>query len=135
MTIEASDWEVQTLEPLSWIEVHGVVSGGSLALAEVVDLAEMGVPEQLGWDDRVDLGVSADRGRHRAVVLTTVNHLNDFLYNLTLSDSQGDTDNLGVTGYHRFYTEDRGWVIASELFLWRIGSHRQRRCDGDELDS
>lgn len=49
------------------------------------------------------------------VVLTTVSHLNDFVFTLTLSDSQGNSDNLGVTGYHKFYTEDRGWVSASEL--------------------
>jgi hypothetical protein len=51
------------------------------------------------------------------VVLTTVSHLNNFVFNLTLADGQGHMDNLGVTGWHKFYTEDRGWVSASELYL------------------
>jgi Pretoxin HINT domain len=53
-------------------------------------------------------------------VLTTVSHLNSFVYDLTLNDDQGDADTLGVTGYHRFYTEDRGWVVVSELNLGEV---------------
>ena len=49
------------------------------------------------------------------VVLTTVNHLNNYVFNLTLTDASGADDTIGITGYHKVYTEDRGWVQAYDL--------------------
>lgn len=53
------------------------------------------------------------------VVVTTVSHLSAYLFDVTLA-GQDATDVLGVTGYHRFYTEDRGWVTADQLALGEI---------------
>jgi hypothetical protein len=49
------------------------------------------------------------------VVLATVSHLNDDVYNLTMTDANGNSTTIGVTGYHKIYTEDRGWVDADAL--------------------
>jgi len=117
VTISSGDWEVQALEPVSWIEAHRIAGGTVLPLEEVVDLAEMGVPEGLlGTVQSVSACPPIESGYGR-VVLATVSHLNNFVYDLTLSDGDGYADSLGVTGYHKFYTEDRGWVSASELYL------------------
>jgi hypothetical protein len=64
------------------------------------------------------------------VVLTTVNHLNNFVFDLTLT-ANGAIDTLGVTGTHRIYTEDRGWIAASELTQGEV----VRTANGDAVVS
>ncbi len=49
------------------------------------------------------------------VVLSTIEHLGEDLYELTLHSADGTMDALGVTAPHRFYSESRGWVAAAEL--------------------
>ncbi len=115
ITIEAGDWEVQTLEPLRWIRRHHLTNGSSLLLSDVLDLAEMDVPNNLvGRVDLISACMAIAKGRGR-VVLTTVSHLNDFVFHLTLDEASGQADTIGITGYHKVYTEDRGWVDADDL--------------------
>ena len=53
------------------------------------------------------------------VVLTTVNHLNPYVFELRLADSNGHAETVRSTGYHKFYSADRrGWVSVEKL---RIG--------------
>jgi hypothetical protein len=104
--------EIQTLEPAALLEAEHARAGSVVAVP--LDLEEMGVP---GHEARV-VSVSACppvQGGAGRVVLTTINHLNGFVFDLTLRDSSGQGSTLGVTGWHKFYTEDRGWVSASEL--------------------
>jgi hypothetical protein len=43
-------------------------------------------------------------------------HDNDYVFNLTLADASGQLHTLGVSGWHKFFSEDcQGWVSASEL--------------------
>ena len=85
-----------------------------------VDVAEMGVPDGLtGMVESVSDCPVIEAGPGR-VVLTTVSHLNTYVFDLTLSDSQGNSDTLGVTGYHKFYTEDRGWVTVDQLAMGEL---------------
>lgn len=50
------------------------------------------------------------------VILTTVSHLNRFVFRLTVKDASGKSETLGVTGYHKFYSETRkAWVSAKDL--------------------
>jgi RHS repeat-associated protein len=115
VTINAGDWRLQTLEPLSWVAQHHLASGRALRLADIVDVAEMGVPERLtGIVESVGACPPIDRGPGR-VVLTTVTHLNNYVFHLTLDGSAGREDTLGVTGYHRFYSESRGWEPVDQL--------------------
>ena len=115
VTITVDDWQVQTLQPLTWIESHNLDDGDQIDLTEIVDLQEMGVPEGLsGTVDSISACPDIETGSGR-VVLMTVSHLNSDVYTLTLTDGDGMTDNLGITGTHRVYTEDRGWVQAQDL--------------------
>ncbi len=123
--IKAGDWEVQALEPLSWIVAHNANAGSWLRLSDIVDLAEMGASDDLwGQIEAVEACPNIEAGPGR-VVLTTVSHLNNYVFDLTLTDASGHGDALGVTGYHRFYTEDRGWVTADQLYLGELirGEH------------
>jgi hypothetical protein len=125
ITAANGDWQVQTLVPLSWIEAHHLDQGSQLDLSEVVDLAEMGVPDGLvGTVVSVAACPTIAAGDGR-VVTTTVSHSNDDVYQLTLQNDSGRTDTMGVTAYHRVYTEDRGWVDASDLALGELvrGDH------------
>jgi hypothetical protein len=44
VTIDAGDWQVEALEPLSWIRSHRLTAGSAEALSDYVDLTEMGAP-------------------------------------------------------------------------------------------
>lgn len=94
---------------------NGIEVGGLIPLDTVLDLKELGVPDGLEGSV-VSIGdcPSIETGAGR-VVLTTVNHLNNFVFNLTLKDAHGKSDTIGVTGWHKIYSEQRGWVSVSEL--------------------
>jgi RHS repeat-associated protein len=125
------DWQVQTLVPLKWLRQHHAHTGGEIYLSEVTDVKEMGVPEDLeGSILSIGACPQIEDGPGR-VVLTTVNHSNNFVYTLTLTDSDGRADSIGITGYHRVYTEDRGWVIASQLVQGEV----VRTAEGDAVVS
>jgi len=84
-------------------------------LSKVVGLKEMGVPDGLvGTIGSIEGCPTIADGPGR-VVLTTVNHLNNYVFNLTLTNASGADDTIGITGYHKVYTEDRGWVQAYDL--------------------
>ena len=47
------------------------------------------------------------------VVLTTINHLNRHVRELTVEDDRGWREAVRPTGFHKFYREgDRAWVSA-----------------------
>ena len=76
---------------------------------------EMGVPQGLsGTVDSISACPAIETGSGR-VVLMTVSHLNSYVFTLTLTGSSGVTDNIGITGYHKVYSEARGWVNTCEL--------------------
>jgi len=49
------------------------------------------------------------------VVLTTVNHLSNFLFELVVRDHDRATADIKVTGWHKLYREPDGWVPAYQL--------------------
>ena len=51
------------------------------------------------------------------VVPTTVNHLNDDLFQLGLENSTGASKTLGVPGYHPFHDVTDGWTQTQNLHL------------------
>jgi hypothetical protein len=55
------------------------------------------------------------------VVLTTGNHANDCVFNLTLTGADGTSHVLGVTGFNNIYSQSRDWVSASELKISKNG--------------
>jgi hypothetical protein len=108
--------EVETLQESQWIESQHAVPGAAVPLP--VDLVEMGMPATLrARVVAVEPCPSIAQGPGR-VVLTTINHLNRYVFRLSLIDSSGRTETVGVTGFHKFYSEDRKtWVEVEDLHL------------------
>ena len=107
---------IDTLQPVQWLAAHGVRVGGEAPIP--LDLAEMGVPpEQTGRVIDIQPCPPIESGTGR-VVLTTVNHLNQDVRELTLRDAKGREEAVRPTGLHKFYSVTRGqWLSASELQL------------------
>jgi hypothetical protein len=106
--------EVETLQEPQWIESQHAVPGAMVPLP--VDLVEMGMPASLrARVVAIEPCPPIAKGPGR-VVLTTINHLNRYVFRLGLTDSSGRTETIGVTGFHKFYSEDRKtWVSVEDL--------------------
>lgn len=105
--------EVQTLQPLAWLAAHHATVGSRVPIP--LDLREMGVPPMSADVLAVEPCPPIEAGPGR-VVLTTVNHLNNFLFDLKVNGERGPPQNLEVTGWHKLYSEDRGaWASVCEL--------------------
>ncbi len=108
------DINVETLQPPEWVEAHGARVDATVPLP--LDLAEMGLPADLRA--RVIANEACPPLGHGTgrVVLTTVNHLNCDLVELTLRGAHGPEETVRPTGLHRFYrASDTAWVHAHEL--------------------
>lgn len=108
-----NEMRVRTLQPQSWLTAHGARVGATVPLP--LDLEEMGVSPQ----PAVVLGIepcSPIETKPGRVVLTTVNHLNVFLFDLTLRDGTAQPELVQVNGWHELYSEDRrAWLSVCEL--------------------
>lgn len=105
---------VQTLQPWQWIQQHEAHVGAFAPLP--LDALEMGLPEGMtGTVDDILPCPEFEQGRGR-IVLTTVNHLNNNVIELTLQNEAGKRETLRPTGTHKFYSVSSGeWLSASEL--------------------
>ncbi len=108
------DVNVETLVPPEWLEKNHVRVGAMVPLP--LDLVEMGLPDDLQAKVlSVEPCPPIKPGLGR-VVLTTVNHLNNYVFGLTLASGDGRRETLRPTGFHKFYSESRGgWVSAENL--------------------
>jgi len=108
------DINVETLQPLKWIDAVGARVGAMVPLP--LDLVEMGLPgdlqaEVMSVDPCPHIRAGAGR-----VVLTTVNHLNNYVLELTIRSARGHETIICPTGFHKFYRpRDEAWVSAQEL--------------------
>jgi hypothetical protein len=106
--------EVETLQPAEWIAEHGAHVGAEVTLP--LDLQEMGLREDIkalviANEPCPDLPAGSGR-----VVLTTVSHLNNDVWQLDVVDSQGESQQIRPTGLHKFYSATRdAWVSAMDL--------------------
>lgn len=106
---------IQTLQSPQWIEENHAAPGAQVPTP--LDLQEMGMQQETATVISIEPCPPIKPGPGR-VVLTTVNHLNQFLFNLTVVDAQGRRETIGVTGWHKIFSETRDhWVSASELQL------------------
>ncbi|MBC8355771.1 MAG: hypothetical protein H8E66_27660, partial [Planctomycetes bacterium] len=105
---------VETLQPWQWLHENEVHVGGKAPLP--LDAEEMGLTGNYTCKVLDILPIpELERGPGR-VVLTTVNHLNRDVRELTLRDTNGTEETLRPTGNHKFYSVSRGeWLAASEL--------------------
>jgi hypothetical protein len=108
------DIHVETLQPPEWLASHQVKEGAMVPLP--LDLVEMGMPEDLQGEVLAIEPCPPIKAGPGRVVLTTVNHLNAYVLELTVENSQGHRDTIRPTGFHRFYrASDEQWVSAEDL--------------------
>ena len=108
------DINVETLQPPEWIKQHDVRIGATVPLP--LDLVEMGLPRDLAATViAIERCPEINDGAGR-VVLTTINHLNRFVFELTIKDGTGHSETVRTTGFHKFYSASRSdWISAAEL--------------------
>ncbi|MGI6416364.1 MAG: polymorphic toxin-type HINT domain-containing protein [Thermoguttaceae bacterium] len=112
---------IETLQGPEWIAAHRATVGARVPLP--LDLQEMGLPGSLRavvTANEPCPPVASGPGR---VVLTTVNHLNASVLELTLVDGRGRQERLRPTGSHKFFSDDRREFVAAEEL--REGEHLQ----------
>ena len=110
------DIHIASIQPTAWIDEHRVHVGGWAPAP--LDAMEMGLPDDL-QAKVVDIQpcptIRPGAGR---IVLTTVNHLNSDVRELTLRDPLGTEEKLRPTATHKFYSVSRGeWLSAEELVV------------------
>jgi hypothetical protein len=105
---------IETLQSPEWIELWGAKVGADVP--PPLDLVEMGLSE--GLKSTVVANEPCPRlqpGPGR-LVLTTVNHLNPDVWELTAVNATGVEESLRPTGFHKFYSETRrDWVSTKEI--------------------
>jgi hypothetical protein len=107
------DTQIQTLQPPVWLQEQHVAVGARVAVP--LDLEEMGVPDAPAEVLAIAPCPKIDDGPGR-VVLTTVNHLNNFLFDLKVQGERAPPQALKVTGWHKLYSQDRqDWVSVCDL--------------------
>jgi hypothetical protein len=108
------DVNVETLQSPAWLRDHDVRVGSFVPIP--MDLAEMGLPEGLQAKVlAIERCPPVDEGAGR-VVLTTINHLNADVIELTVETVDGRRETFQPTGSHKLYrASDNRWVSACEL--------------------
>lgn len=108
------DIHVETLQSPEWLAGHAAQVGSSVPIP--LDLAEMGLPADLPAKVLANDPCPPLQPGPGRVVLTTVNHLNRDVYELTVASPTGTAETIRPTGFHKFYRPaDDAWVIAKEL--------------------
>jgi hypothetical protein len=123
--ISAGDWQIEALRPIAWLAAHNIFPKAYVRIGKVVDVGEMGAPSGLvGKVESIEPCPPIADGPGR-VVLTTVSHRDDFVFDLTLRDARGKSETIGVTGHHRFFDEMSGWTEVKDLRFGRVlrGAH------------
>jgi hypothetical protein len=108
---------VQTLQSPQWLaETHAAV-GAMVPLP--LDLKEMGEPQFSAEVMAIDTCPAIQQGAGR-VVLTTVNHLNAFLFDLAVNSERGPPQTIEVTGWHKLYSESQQWTSVCDLKVGEV---------------
>jgi hypothetical protein len=107
---------VETLQPPEWFAEHEARVGAWVPLP--LDLVEMGLPDGLKARVIANEPCPSIPPRSGRLVLTTVNHLNDDVRELTVEDESGRRESFRPTGLHRFFREVGGlWVATRDLWV------------------
>ncbi len=106
--------DVETLQHPDWVTAHRAEAGAKVPLP--LDLLDMGLPEEMRATVVANESCPEIEEGPGRVVLTTVNHLNRDVYELTFGTSRGETESVRTTGLHKFYRATDGtWVSAHDL--------------------
>jgi hypothetical protein len=115
------DIHIETLQPPEWLTQTDVRVGAEVPLR--LDLVEMGLPDDLRGEVLAVEDCPAIAPGPGRVVLTTVNHLNSYVLELTVEDGHDKQEKIRPTGFHKFYRpRDNQWVSAHDL---QVGDHLQ----------
>lgn len=103
---------IETLQTCEWITEHDAIVGETVPIP--LDLLEMGLPDSLtavveGVYPCPDVGNAPGH-----LVLTTVNHLNSQVFDVTVQNATGGTQTFGVTRHHKLYANGQ-WRDAADL--------------------
>ena len=109
--------QVRELMPLATLQAEHAKAGAHIPVP--LDLGDINEAGEGAIVESIEPCPAIESGPGR-VVLSTITHLNDFGFHLTLANATGQTETLGTTGFHKLYTEDRAWTSAAEL---RLGEH------------
>jgi RHS repeat-associated protein len=110
------DINIETLQPPEWLVVHKVRVGANVLIP--LDLVEMGLPEDLQAEVLAVESCPPIKLAPGRVILTTVNHLNRYLFEVTVEDASGNQEKIRPTGFHKFFcATDAKWVSAQKLEL------------------
>ena len=105
---------IETLQAPEWIAACGARLGAWVPVP--LDLVEMGLPADLTAQVVADEPCPPIADGPGRVVLTTVNHLNRDVLELTVESAGGRRESLRPTGLHKFYSIDRAcWLSAEDL--------------------
>ncbi len=108
------DINVATLQSPQWLRAHNVQVGNDALVP--LDLVEMGLPAALRAKVLEIAPCPPIQSGPGRVVLTTVNHLNADVHELTVRDAHGHEETIRTTGGHKFYSVTRnGWLSASDI--------------------
>jgi hypothetical protein len=104
--------EIQTLQPPQWLEENDAKVGGQVPTP--IELHEMGLEQVAAQVVSIEPCPVIEHKQGR-VVLTTISSLSNNTFDLSFHDESGERDTVGVTGGHKLYSEERGWVSAADL--------------------
>jgi len=108
------DIHVETLQPPEWVAQYEAEVGAEVPVP--LDLVEMGLPVDLTARVITNEPCPSLKPGPGRVVLTTVNHLNSDIYELTVATADGHIETIRPTGFHKFYRPiDAAWVAAKDL--------------------
>ncbi|HEV3006105.1 MAG TPA: EndoU domain-containing protein [Pirellulales bacterium] len=107
-------FEIETLQPPEWLATCTATLGATVPIP--IDLVEMGVSEDLSAEVAGIEPCPEIAAGPGSVVLTTINHLNPFVVQLTVASQDGREQTVNPTGWHKFHREKGNeWVSAVDL--------------------
>jgi RHS repeat-associated protein len=108
------DINVETLQPPEWVTMHKAEVGTIVPVP--IDLVEMGMPATLKARVVANKNCPPIRPGAGRVILTTINHLNAAVHELTLEDSAGHRERIRPTTWHKFCRDtDGAWVSTRDF--------------------
>jgi hypothetical protein len=114
-------FDIETLQTPHWLLENGVEVGAAVPVP--LDLVELGLSQDLTAKVLSDESCPTIESGAGRVVLTTVSHLNNEVYELTVRSMDGRNETVRPTAQHKFYrASDQAFIQKSELAV------------GDELE-
>ena len=110
----ADDVNIETIQSPEWLDSCDPVIGSDVPAP--IDVLEMGLPHDLKAKVLENGPCPPISNGPGWVVLTTINHLNNDIWELCVEAGGENTSSIRTTGLHRFYSDKRQtWLSARDL--------------------